>query len=663
MIHFIDLLNSRLAQIVTVKQRSTDVSGETLKFLVSRFGVCSPIVSRIPPIRISIVVKAPRIVFVLVSLLLSFTHHLNAYEVDGVTSATSLTQPYDEAKLALVALQFGASDAPSKIRYQKRIKEMLESDVPILGLDLKPGSKEAIAQDLVLANRAIRQSSYSPELGKPLRTEVMSIKPALPGDIVGTKGACDAAQCYRVNLYNFYFNSSISVLVDVVNKKLVATGSMAETQPELSERLSTLAVDIAKFEPAVQLEVTRYLNFIGDKTPSKDIHPVMVDTKSALRDTLCERSKHLCVAPTYVLGEMAMWVIVDLTDMKVAGVRWTKVGNAGPDTLITERILENEYVFKNFCEDVSSHEQSGWRFDYHITSSDGLRIANVTYQGRPVFASAKVVDWHVSYSQKDKFGYSDATGCPMFSSAVVVAFEGPRIEPIVDEGKETGFTISQHFQQHSWPAPCNYRYEESYEFYNDGRFRVALKSHGRGCGSYGTYRPVFRMDLGKSSDNSYYSMQSWEEQWQPIKYESWSQQQDPDRLESKQYSHRIIDAQGNGYRMAPSHGQFDDGGRGDNAFIYTTAHNAKNDEGERDLVTLGSCCNTNHEQGPEQFMQPREALQGRQQILWYVPQMNNEGTKGQEYCWAENQVVDGVLKTKTWPCTAGPMFVPIGGVE
>ncbi len=630
-----------------------------MKFSISTFESSNIVGDRTQHSIVSQVFKSLRTASFFLSSVLLFTHHLNATEVDGVTSATTLQQPYDEAKLALVALQFDASEAPAKLSYQKRISEVLESKVPILGLNLEQGSKEKVAQDVVLANESVRQSSYSPQHGKPLRTEVMSVKPALPGDIVGTNGACEATECYRVNLYNFYFNSSISALVDVIGKKIVATGSLAETQPELSERLRALAVDIAKFEPAVQLEVSRYLDFIGDETQARDIRPVMVDTKSALRDTLCERSKHLCVAPTYVLGDKAMWVIVDLTDMKVVGVRWTNVGNAGPTTVITERILENEYVFKNFCEEVSSHQQNGWKFDYHITSSDGLRIANATYAETPVFASAKVVDWHVSYSQEDKFGYSDATGCPMFSSAVVVAFQGPEITPIFIKGKEVGFAISQQFQQHSWPAPCNYRYEESYEFYDDGRFRVALKSHGRGCGSNGTYRPVFRMDLGKSSDNSYYSIQDWDDQWQPIKHESWSQQKTPDRLQYKRYSHRIIDAKGQGYLMEPSHGQFGDGGRGDNAFIYITAQNSNKEEGDRDLVTLGSCCNSNHEQGPEQFMQPREELLGRQQILWYVPQMNNDGTKGQEYCWAENKVVDGTLKTKTWPCTAGPMFVPI----
>ena len=583
----------------------------------------------------------------------------NPYPVDGVSSATSLTQPYDEAKLALVASQFKVSEAPAKIHYQEQLSKALKSAVPVLGLELEVGSKPELAQRLVLAHPAILESTFSPRSGAPLRSEVMSVKPALPGDIVGANGACDDVECFRVNLYNFYVNATVSALVDVTNKRVVAVGSIAETQPELSERLSKLAVEIAKFEPAVQLEVSRYLAFIGDKTSPKELRPVMVDTKSALRDTLCERSKHLCVAPTYVLGDMAMWVIVDLTEMKVAGVRWTKVGDAGPPTIITERILENEYVFKNFCESVSNHEQNGWRFDYHITSSDGLRIANATYQGKPVFSSAKVVDWHVAYSRKDAFGYSDATGCPIFSSAVVVAFTGPKIKPIKEAGKTVGFYIAQEFQQQSWPAPCNYRYEERYEFYNDGRYRAAMISHGRGCGSYGTYRPVFRMDLGQAADKSNYRVERWADSWKAVSQETWARQKEPERLSQARFSHRIVDGSGDGYLLEPGAGKFNDGGRGDNAYLYFTVNHPDKDEGNRDLVTLGSCCNTNYEQGPELFMQPAEPLSGEPVVLWYVPQMTNDGRAGHEYCWAENQVENGVLKTQTWPCTAGPMFTPI----
>ena len=69
--------------------------------------------------------------------------------------------------------------------------------------------------------------------------------------------------------------------------------------------------------------------------------------------------------------------------------------------------------------------------DYILTSSDGLRISDVHFQGQQVFDSAKLVDYHVSYSKTEGFGYSDAIGCPIFSQAAVLALEPPQVEDIV----------------------------------------------------------------------------------------------------------------------------------------------------------------------------------------------------------------------------------------
>lgn len=569
------------------------------------------------------------------------------------TGATNTTQPYDLAKLAKVASDFGASEAPEKLAYQERIRAALSAELPVIPLPEATGSKTALAQRLLLADPRLKQALFEPQSGKALRNEVMSIKRTLPGDTVGKAAVCNDVECYRVDIYNFFYNVTITGIVDVQNNSVIVINSLPETQPDLSQRLEALSVAIAKHEPAVRLEVDRYLKFIDSERRSDDVAPVMAATKSALKNSLCERSKHLCVAPTYVLGNKALWVIVDLTDLKVAGLRWTTVGDSGPPTIITERKLENEYVFKNFCERRTELERNGWSFNYHITASDGLRVADVTFNDKSVFDSVKVVDWHVSYSRQDTFGYSDATGCPMFSSAVVVAYDGPKVEPIIEQGEEIGFYIAQDFRQLPWPAACNYRYEERYEFYNNGEYRIAVSNHGRGCGDSGTYRPVVRLDLGNKS-----AIEKWaDDKWTKLDTEEWMLQPEKDKLQETQYSHRITAANGLAYLMAPSTGDFGDGGRGDNAFIYTTAKHADKDEGEADLVTLGACCNNDYQQGPEQFLEPAEPLDDDGVVLWYVPQINNDGRQGNEYCWAQTEVIDGVAKTKTWPCTAGPKFV------
>ena len=571
---------------------------------------------------------------------------------------------YDLANGIKPASEFNVSNAPASKAYRAKLSRMLKGELPLLPLE-NLSEENAKAQQLLLVNQGLRPYLFHPKSKAPLRNEVMSVKPALLGDRVGAARACQNDQCYRIDIYNFFHNVTITAIVDVENDKVLSINALPETQPELSPRLEALAIAIANNEQGVRYEVDRYMQFLnrgkaGKEKTTQGIVPLMAGTKSALKNSLCERSKHLCVAPTYVLGTQALWVIVDLTDMRVVGIRWTYLGASGPPKLVTERTLENDYVFANFCENETIVQRSGWSFRYHLTSSDGLRIAGVRFNEKLVLESAKVVDWHVSYSQWDDFGYSDATGCPVFSSAVVVAYNGPSIESIQKNGEEIGFSISQDFRQLPWPAPCNYRYEERYEFYNDGRFRSALANHGRGCGDSGTYRPVLRLDFGRPALAQSYQVQAWENsQWQDWSQEKWSAQPDQPDMQNGLYSHRLLAPDGSGFLLQPGAGQFDDGGRGDQAYIYAMATHTDKDEGAADLVTLGSCCNTNYEQGPEQFIQPAEPLAGAGIVLWYVPQLKNDGKSGQEYCWAETVVKDGVQKVKTWPCTAGPMFVPV----
>jgi len=564
---------------------------------------------------------------------------------------------------ALVGSRFDESSAPLKVLYKAEIDRVLNTGKPVLTLDGLEDDEQITAQELVLNDPQVAKIFFHPSTGDSLRNEVMSVKRALPGDRLGAAQACDLNNCYRVDIYNFFYNVTVTGIVDVLSKKVVSINSIPETQPDLSPRLEKLAEAIAKHEKLVQDEVARYLKTIEPADAIIEPKPVMVSTKSALKNSLCERSRHLCVAPTYVLGKQALWVIVDLTDFRVAGVRWTTVGTSNVNQasqIVTERTLENEHVFKKYCQKKTPIERNGWSLNYHLTTSDGLRVEAVKYKDKHVLESAKVVDWHVSYSSYDGFGYSDATGCPMFSSAVVVAYDGPSIEPIMEEGIEVGFSVRQDFRQQSWPAPCNYRYEERYDFYNDGRYRIALANHGRGCGINGTYRPVLRLEYGRPDPKSSYSLAAWnEKRWVPLSKEAWSKQPDEAELESRKYSHRILEEDGSGYLMLPSSGAFNDGGRGDNAYIYATVKHVDKDEGSSDLVTMGSCCNTDHQQGPEQFMQPAESLEGEALVLWYVPQMENDNTDGAKYCWADEEVVDGVRSTKTWPCTSGPMFVPI----
>jgi hypothetical protein len=381
----------------------------------------------------------------------------------------------------------------------------------------------------------------------------------------------------------------------------------------------------------------------------------MSGTKTALNNTRCERSRHLCVAPTFLKDGKALWTIVDLTDTRIVGMRWTQTGENDIAAPITERSLQDQSITECFCDTETSVEKNGWKMNYILTSSDGLRIADVSYKGNSVIESAKLVDWHVNYSNTEGFGYSDAVGCPYFSQAAVIAYSPPKVVDLVDNGKKVGWVLEQEFRSEQWPVPCNYNYVQRYEFYDDGRFRVAGASLGRGCGIDGTYRPVFRIDFS----NQDYSFNQWKNNsWNTWEKEQWNLQDELTKYTPEGYLYKL-DSDKGGYYMIPGNGQFGDGGRGDNSYTYVTLKTEGKDEGDSDLVTIGPCCNTDYRQGPEKFIEPNpEPIKKNKLVVWYVAQLKNDNRKGQEYCWAESYMKEGKIETKTYPCFFGPMFVP-----
>ncbi len=528
------------------------------------------------------------------------------------------------------------------------IKKSLALPMPVLLCGDSLGTNEKLAQIIALNDTVFTRNIRDSKTKQPFRSEIFAVFSARESDLSYAKGAVSLADCYRVEMYNYPLNLTTVSLVDIRNQKTVSVFTQEQTQPEIPQHLKKLAIRIALESPEVQ-------QAYGMKPGEKDA--LMASTKTALNRTKCERSRHLCVAPTFVKDGKALWAIVDLTDHKLVGVRWTRVGSTGPAAPITERKLQDDKVSACYCEKETKLTQNGWSMDYMLTSSDGLRISSVMYNGKPVLQSAKLVDWHVSYSGSDGFGYSDAVGCPYFSQAAVIAFETPKISTLKDDaGRAVGFALEQTFRSEQWPVPCNYNYKQRYEFYNDGRFRVACASLGRGCGSDGTYRPVLRIAFAAEQNNfsewNGSGFASWEK-------EKWQLQDAATKYMDGKYQYKIS-GNNQGYYLQPGTGNFGDGGRGDNAYVFVTLSKPPANEGEADLVTIGPCCNTDYRQGPEKYIEPSpEDIQNKKLVVWYVPQLKNDDTKGREYCWAETVLENGVYVTKTYPCMAGPMFVPV----
>ncbi|MBK6768953.1 MAG: hypothetical protein IPG72_08090 [Ardenticatenales bacterium] len=552
----------------------------------------------------------------------------------------------------------------------------LAADAPILPLTADVDAAAQRAQALAIADPRMAAAAHDAATGAPLRSEVMQIRPVVTADLTASAEACRGIDCHRVEVYNYAANVTWTAFVDVAGERVVDVRSSPATQPEIPAHLAALAVEIARAAPEVEA-------LLGGRPEAGDA--VMQGVKSALNGSRCERSQHLCVAPTFIVGDQALWAVVDLTDGRLVGTRWTDVGaanggaagrrrGAAGGSPVTEQSLSDEVVMATYCQSPTAVARDGWTFEHVLTPSDGLELRDVRFQGRPVMRSAKLVDWHVSYSGTDGFGYSDAIGCPKFSTASVVAFNGPSFEDIREGGDVVGFRVTQDFRSELWPGPCNYRYAQYFDLYRDGRFRVGGANLGRGCGNTGTYRPVVRIDITAGGDAAGGDdrFATWDgSAWRPWEEESWHLEDASSPVTAEGYAYRVTGGGGGGgddvgseragYDIAPNRGQLGDGSRGDNAFTYVTVHRA--DEGDGDLLTIGPCCNADAAQGPEKFMAAPEPLDGDDLVVWIVPQLVNSNAPGAEYCWAEPAVEDGRTVARVFPCAFGPMFVPIGSGE
>lgn len=544
----------------------------------------------------------------------------------------------------LLAQQSPVSTLLEWQQYQERQAAAAQLPIPVLRLTEGMNEEQLLAQEVAIQDARVQRDLRATDSGVPLRNEIFGVYSVRADDITPATAACQQVTCYRVELFNFAYNAATIAFIDVTNRQVLDVLHSADMQPDIPPALTRLAAAIAVNAPEVA-------EALGGK-PAVEA-AMMSNTKTALSQTRCERSRHLCVAPTFLLGERALFAIVDLTAGALVGVRWTTVG-AVTGTVISEKQLQDEVVSQQYCDKATTISRNGWQFDYLITSSDGLRIANVHFANQPRFDSVAVVDWHVSYSTREGFGYSDAIGCPTFSQAAVVAFNGPTIEEISENGAVVGFALIQAFRSELWPLPCNYHYQNRYEFYNDGRFRPVMINLGRGCGNDGWYRPVLRIAFsGKMT------LSTWTgSDWQPWNTEQW---QGPSNLVNAiGAGFRVLGADGQGFAIVPGRGQFGDGGRGDNPYTYGTRRHRDRNEGDVDLITIGSCCETHHEQGPEKFIDnPPESLEATELVFWYVAQMKNDDKPGEQYCWVETVVENGIYTPQTYPCAAGPLLAPV----
>ena len=578
---------------------------------------------------------------------------------------------------------------PEVKSYLSDIKAIIKKGQAVLPLQNSELDSQAQESQKILLQNAdfLKDTRQGDTL---LHNDMMRILPAIVSTLnEKAQKVCQHHTCYQAEKYNFVTNTTTRAIVDVEAKKVLSVERYAGMQPDISLRLTHIAQAIALHAP----EVKKELGF----TPSKK-EITMANVRGSMKESPCENTDHLCVAPTFSdhEKEQALWAVVDLTELKLAAAKWAGLGKTTTPACISERSLQNRYIMKHFCQKNSVLEKNGWKITYRLTGSDGLEIRDVSFKGTAVVTSAKIVDWHVSYQQKGAekldtstqtyiegrrvefvrgedgdylFGYNDAMGCPLFSTSVVLAFNGPQVRTLKNGD---GFMLTQDFRNPKWPMACNYRYENRFEFYNDGSFRVVGVNKGRGCGDHAIYRPVMRIDMAVGEKENFYSYDGKWNLWEKEKSEYVLREpQEPNDKKvdesslslskgtQAQYPYKIVSAadEKKGYYIEPNHGQFADNSRGDHATLF--ASKFKENEGDKDLLTLGSCCDLKAD-GVERYIEKTENIKNAHIVLWYVPRIHNDARKGQEYCWADTVIGDdGNLHVKVWPCTVGPKFIPV----
>lgn len=561
-------------------------------------------------------------------------------------ASSQINQNQKAALLSFVNHQKNLENVTELQEFRQEIKMALQQKKPVILFPEKELALQRLkfAEAKALLNPEFGSQLYLPETKEPLLNMITDIRPPKAKELLKAKLQ---GELVIVEMYNFYYNSVVHAFLDKANQKVLKVLSSPGKQPNLTNKIQNLAIKMALAYPKVQ-EQLGVSN--GQLTDQFDV---------VVRKSKSERSRHLCVAVTITPKRKneTLWVLIDLTLLKAIGYQWTSLWNPNRPKLVTERSLQNDVISNAFCMDTTRIERNDWVIHYQLTNSDGIEIFDASYKGRPVLKSAKLVDWHVSYPDKKDFGYSDAMGCPEFSSAAVVAFEPPDIQPITKNGQTLGFSFVQDFRSPVWPKACNYRYQNLFEFYQDGRFRIAGVNLGLGCSNNGWYRPIFRINLADSDGQT---VASWENgKWTNWTKENWNLQVDQSNFSPQGYQFKMTNSDGSGYYLEPNQGQFGDKSRGDHAYSFVAKEHLGQGEGELNMPTLGPCCNTNFEQGPEQFILPAEPLNGHN-IIWYVPQMKNSDIKGKQYCWVETTVENGHEGYQTYNGVVGPMFVPFG---
>ncbi len=518
--------------------------------------------------------------------------------------------------LLLIPLVFVASLAvgPQQVARGKSASTPLADEL---------GPTQQAAQELALQDARVQALTVGH------RSEVMGVVPV--GDqFTEASRACASAACQQVNIFNLDENASVVAIVDVAAGQVLDVLHQAGMRPGINKRLADRAREIAFNAPEL-------IEVLGYQPTSSDWEPMDAD----LMNSVCD-GDHFCVAPTFKVGDYILWAFVDLTTEQFVDLAWSA---AGDDSQAT-----SQYFTPEGCPASGTVSRDGWALNYETTPSDGFRVYNASYEGTIALNNAKLVEWHADYGSS---GYRDSTGCGGGGGGgfPIYPYGQTQQQDLLDGSDVIGFELVQDFRMGSWGNSCNYRYEQHYQFFNDGRFRVVAGAFGKGCGTNSLYRPLLMIDVAVDGDEGD-SAARWDgSAWLPLDTEL---RMDPDNAVSPEgYGWMVTDESGAGYYVEPGRGQFGDRGLGDNEFVYIVQHQPIFNT---DMGTIGDCCN-DFDHGPEEYVDG-QSIANQNLVIWYVAQNQTNASAPNYYCWT----VRGEPNPDTYPCFMGPMFTPIAEV-
>jgi hypothetical protein len=496
------------------------------------------------------------------------------------------------------------------------------------GRPFVPVVREQQAQDDQVKALALADARVTDHLGADRWEFVDTL--AMSGYLPGALAACAGKACRQGEFFNFTTNTLVVATVNLTDANVVDVQAYQDAWPEANRTITERAQAIALADPAVKAE-------IGDATIVANMAP----ENAWLRNSSCD-TPHWCIALTYRVDgkDSTLVTFVDLNTEQVAGVRWS-VAPPVPE--------QNLPVYKtpNYaCGDQLSYTQNGWSFQYEVQSNDALHVYNITFNGRPVFQSAKMTQVDVGYANQS-WGYHDSVGC----SGIVPPYPAntaPAITQIAD-----GFVLTQDFRMGGWGGGCAYRYQQWFTFYNDGRVRVSVAAYGRGCGNDGVYTPYVRINIGPGGQaGNSLQLRNAQGAWAVPSNDVERDYEQPTSWTDVGGAYwRVLGADQAGFDIEPRWGENMEPGQADSGDAIMLAFHSGAEGDQPNLPSMGSGYGCPNNCFPSRQWVNNESVQNADIVMWYVPSAQTIPV-APYYCWT-------LSTSQTYPCYMGPMFHPV----